>query len=237
MKKAKTIPLLLLFILMFSLYLFRSPSVTKATETEDVTGGAGTEDELLDDTEDDDTTEDDTDEDWDEEDSDDEEFDDEESDEESETTYGITINKTYHALAKGDNYSLKATNTTGKSLIYKSSDKKIATVSKKGLIKAVKAGTVFITVETKDGYYKATCKVKVPGIALNKTSVTLQKGKTFKVLKSNASSQTLIYTSSKTKVATVSSSGKITAKKAGTTVVTVKSKDGKYSVTCKVTVK
>ena len=88
----------------------------------------------------------------------------------------------------------------------------------------------------------AASKKKVKKIKLNKTSITIYVGETYKlkatVSPSNASNKKVTWSSSNKKVATVSSSGKITAKKAGTATITVKAKDGSgKKATCKVTVK
>ena len=76
-------------------------------------------------------------------------------------------------------------------------------------------------------------------IKLNKTAKTLKKGKTFQI-KATASSGTASYqfkySSNKKSVATVSSSGKVTAKKKGRATITVKSYNGKKA-TLKITVK
>ncbi len=76
-------------------------------------------------------------------------------------------------------------------------------------------------------------------VSLNKTSITLEKGKsetlTATVKPSNSSNKSITWTSSNTSVATVSG-GKVTAKKAGTATITAKTSNGK-TATCKVTVK
>lgn len=76
-------------------------------------------------------------------------------------------------------------------------------------------------------------------VALNKTTLTLDIGKTSNlratVYPSNASNKKCTWSSSNTSVATVDSNGKVTAKKAGTATITVKTSNGK-TATCKVTV-
>ena len=128
---------------------------------------------------------------------------------------------------------------------WKSSNKKIVTVNKKGVIKAGKKnGTAKITVTLASGK-KATLKVKVQSPRVNttkikglKSKVSLKKGEklTLKPAISPLTSQDKVtYTSSNKKVATVSKKGVITAKKKGTVNITVKS--GKKSYTVKVKVK
>ncbi len=85
---------------------------------------------------------------------------------------------------------------------------------------------------------KVTVTVPVTSIKLNKSSVTLKKGETSQltatVSPDNATNKAVTYSSSNTKVAKVSSSGKITAVGGGTATITAKA-DGK-TATCKVTV-
>ena len=171
----------------------------------------------------------------------------------------IKLNKTSITIYVGETYKLKATvspsNASNKKVTWSSSNKKVATVSSSGKITAKKAGKVTITVKAKDGSgKKATCKVtvkkptKVSKIKLSKTSVKLTVGKTTTVKAtvspSKATNKSVSWTSSNKSVATVSSKGKITAKKAGTATITCKAKDGsgkkakvKVTVTKKKTVK
>ncbi len=129
--------------------------------------------------------------------------------------------------------NVKATvkNAVGKTT-YKSSNTKVAKVSSTGKVTALKKGTAKITV-TNNGVSKVfTVTVKNP--SLNSTKVQLAKNKTF-TLKVIGAVGTVKYTSSNKKVATVNAKGKITAKKAGKTVVTVKSNG--MTLKCNVTVK
>lgn len=81
--------------------------------------------------------------------------------------------------------------------------------------------------------------VEVKSIKLNKTKVTLAKGKkvTLKatVAPSNATDKNVTFTSSNTKVATVNAKGVVTAKKAGKATITAKA--GIKKATCKIVVK
>ena len=146
----------------------------------------------------------------------------------------VTLNKTSAKLYKGQSITLTATiapsNATNKAVTWKTSDSSIATVSG-GKVTAKKAGTATITAETVNGI-KATCKVTVTNyIKLNKDSISLGKGETFKL----TADKTVNWRTSNSKVATVKN-GKITAKKAGTVTITAKTSNGK-TATCKVTVK
>ena len=126
-----------------------------------------------------------------------------------------------------------------------SSNKKIVTVDKKGVIKAgKKTGTAKITVTLKSGK-KATLKVKVQTSKVKTTkisglkkNVTLKKGQKLAlkpVVSPLTSQEKVTYASSNKKVATVSKNGTITAKKKGTVKITVRS--GKKSYVIKVKVK
>lgn len=131
--------------------------------------------------------------------------------------------------------------TSQQKVTYTSSNKKVATVSSKGVITAKGAGTAKITV--KSGSKKVTVTVTVPktkttAITGVPSSLSLKKGKTYKLKAKRTpsnSDQAITYKSSNTKIATVNASGKITAKKKGTVTITVKS--GSVSVKCRVTVK
>ncbi len=69
---------------------------------------------------------------------------------------------------------MKPSNATGKAVTWKSSNTKIATVSKTGKVTAVKPGTATITATTANGK-KAACKITVKGISIAKAKVTLKK--------------------------------------------------------------
>lgn len=82
--------------------------------------------------------------------------------------------------------------------------------------------------------------ILVTDVKLNKTSLSLKVGETYTLIvsvqPSSATDKSVTWTSSNTDVANVSASGKITAQKAGTTTITVSTKDGDKKTTCKVTV-
>ena len=80
--------------------------------------------------------------------------------------------------------------------------------------------------------------VSPTSVSLNKTSLTLEVGKTYtltKTISPSTATTSYSWSSSNTSVATVNSSGKVTAKKTGTATITVKTSNGK-TATCKVTV-
>lgn len=84
--------------------------------------------------------------------------------------------------------------------------------------------------------------IKVSKVTLNKTGATLMKNETLAlkatVTPSNAANKAVTWKSSNTKIATVSSSGKVTAKSPGTVTITCTAKDGSgQKATCKITVR
>ncbi|MBQ8005514.1 MAG: InlB B-repeat-containing protein, partial [Clostridia bacterium] len=82
--------------------------------------------------------------------------------------------------------------------------------------------------------------VSVTGVTLSKTAATLTDGDTLTltatIAPSNATNKNVTWTSSNTSVATVNTSGVVTAKAAGTATITVKTADGGKSAECKVVV-
>lgn len=103
--------------------------------------------------------------------------------------------------------------------VFKSSDKTIATVSKKGKITAKKKGTVTITAKGDEIDLKITVTVKNPKLKVK--SKKIKKGNTYKIVVVGKYG-TATYKSSKPKVASVTSSGNIKAKKKGNAIITVK---------------
>ena len=158
-------------------------------------------------------------------------------------TTSISVNTRNITLKTKQGFQILATRnpaTSQQGITYSSSNKKIATVNKKGYITGVKSGTATITV--KSGSKSVKIKVKVEGVKTtdlkaNRTEITLKKNKSFswKVTRvPSNSSENITYSTSNKKVATVSSSGKIKAKKKGTATITAKS--GSKKITIKVTV-
>lgn len=155
-------------------------------------------------------------------------------------------------MKKGQSFTLKTKVTTSgkkvsKAVSYKSSNKKIVKVTKKGKLKALKNGKATITVTSKaDKKKKATIKVvvktPVTKVKLDQKEISLTEGETAVVKATvspkKATIKKVSYKSSNKAVAKVNSKGKITAVAEGTAVITVTSKDGNAKkATCKVTVK
>ena len=145
------------------------------------------------------------------------------------------------------NYYIDPWNASDKSVTWASSNTSVATVSSSGLVTAMAVGSATITVTANDGRKKATCLVTVneevvpvKSVRVDKTSLTMTEGDTqtltVTVVPDNATDKSVTWSSSNAFVATVSSSGVVTAKTAGTATITVTTTDGGLKATCAVTV-
>lgn len=150
------------------------------------------------------------------------------------------------AMKKGQTFQLKASFSPAQAeskLTFSSSRKSVASVDQNGKVTARKAGKTVITVTTANGK-KAQCtitvkKVKAKKITLNIRKKTLKKGKSFQLkarLTPKTSTDNIRWRSSNKKVVSVSSKGKITARKKGKAVITARTGSGK-KITCTITVK
>lgn len=125
--------------------------------------------------------------------------------------------------------SLSGTKSTAK---WSTSSEKIAKVSSKGVVSAVKKGSATITATIGKTKYKCLITVKNPFIS--KKSLSLNVGDTNKLSITGATG-TVTWASSNTKIATVSKYGTVTAKSSG--VIKITGKDKKNTYTCTVTIK
>ena len=150
----------------------------------------------------------------------------------------IRLSSSNLSIKKGTSAVLKSTilpaNASGTSLTWSSSNNKVATVSKElnsagketgnAKITAKGKGTATITVKTPNGK-TAACKITVGQVKLNVTSAKMQVKQTTKVFvvksKYPENDKVAKWTSSKPSIASVSKTGKVKAKKTGTTVLTV----------------
>ena len=162
----------------------------------------------------------------------------------------IALNTAGGSMYKGKTYQLRAEiypeNATFKNVTWTSSNPKIVSVDKNGLIKGLAAGTAVITCRSKDNpLVTATCTVKVvvatTGVKLSHTSGSLYAGYNGQlkatVYPADATDKRVTWTSSNPSVLTVDSNGKLKAVKAGVSVITCKTKNGGYTAKCTVTVK
>lgn len=121
--------------------------------------------------------------------------------------------------------------------------KKGAVLPEQGEINVYKSGKYTIyAVDANENESVKVVKVKIPEptkVTIKKTKLTLKKGMAYKFSPKVSPAGVYVkykYTSSNKRVATVSSKGIVTAKAKGTTVITIKTQNGK-KVTCKITVK
>ena len=159
---------------------------------------------------------------------------------------GITLKKSESILGVGYTENLKYDIPSGlnsSNIIWRSSNQKVATVNSNGKVTGIATGTTIITASLNG--YTSTCTIVVSsnyipvnGISLNKSNLNLtinsSEKLTSNVSPSNASNKDVTWRSSNNSVATVDSNGKITAKKIGTTIITVSSSG--YTSTCTVNV-
>lgn len=142
----------------------------------------------------------------------------------------------------GKTYQIKINQSNVGTVKYKSSNTKVATVSSSGKITGKAYGTAKISVTAlgKTKTFTVYVRKKPTKIRLTASKKTLGVGQTYTISKtvspSGAYTGGITYKSSNSKVATVNSSGKITAKKKGTATITVKTANGK-TAKIKITVK
>lgn len=116
-----------------------------------------------------------------------------------------------------------------------------------GKITAINVGKAIMSykVTALDKEYIGYCNIEVlpysvDGISLNKKSISLYKGETenltVKITPDNATNKKVYWNSSNTSVAIVDTKGKVTANGVGNAIITAKSEDGGYTVSCNVVV-
>jgi uncharacterized protein YjdB len=178
----------------------------------------------------------------------------------------IVLENKYKTLYVGESYTMKASafykdgklqaskkkNYDTRLLAYKyfrfsSSNNKVASVSKKGVVKAKKKGTVTLTMtHIYDHRIKTSVKMQVKAkkkgkITLAQKAATIGVGNTVKIsVKSvkNMGGKAMKYTTSDKSIATVSDKGIVTGKSAGEATITVTSVlNKKNKTTFEVTVK
>lgn len=165
----------------------------------------------------------------------------------------VELNKTSLTLDVGKSDTLTATitpsNATDQNVTWSSDNQNVATVDANGKVTAVAKGSTTITATAADGSgEKATCSVTVKeaaivpveSVSLDKTSLELTEGETAQlnatVLPETATNRNVTWSSNAPGVATVDSSGKVTAVAPGTATITVTTADGGKTATCTVTV-
>ena len=139
-------------------------------------------------------------------------------------------------------FSLHAKSSSGERLYYKNSNPSVAAVSSSGIVTMKRSGKTTITVSAPESAkYKSggskkiilTVKKAVPVLKISDKTVSVT-AKPFYLKVKNSGSGKLRFTSSNKKVASVSKKGKVTVKKIGTAVLTVRAaSDSRYSAAAK----
>ena len=157
----------------------------------------------------------------------------------------VKLSATNQTMYVGGSFTLKVKNPKGKKATYKTSDKKVATVNKKGKVTAKSVGKATISVTVKGIKKAAKCTVTVKqGVKSIQTAsqVYVQKGKSLKlnygVTPSNVDKKAkkMTFKTSKKKIATVDKKGTIKGKKPGKAKITMQSAGGSAKATVKVSV-
>ena len=161
----------------------------------------------------------------------------------------VSLSNTTLNLTIGDTATLDPTvepdNATNKNVTWSTSNADVAEVSG-GTVTAKGTGEATITVTTEDGGKTATCEVTVNAATIPVTDVTidetasLEVGATKKltatIAPSDASNQSVTWSSDNTSVATVEGDGTVKGIAPGTATITVTTADGGKTDTCSVTV-
>lgn len=155
------------------------------------------------------------------------------------------LSKSSLSLTKGKTATLKVSGTSQK-ITWKSSNKKIATVTSKGVVKGIKTGSCKITASIGKKIYSCKVTVKenkkavaITGIKLSESSLIMKENESKKIVAtvqpSNATNKTVTWSSSNSAIATVDNAGNVQAKSTG--VATITAVCGGKKATCSVTVK
>lgn len=162
------------------------------------------------------------------------------------TPTGVSLPSSF-SLIVGESKALTPTvipSGASTSFTWSSENNNIATVSSSGVITGIKVGTTKVKVTTSTGGYTAYCNitVKEPPVAPTKITVkspiNLYKGFAYTLvptLQPDNAETTYTWKSDNTSVATVSTTGKITAKDVGTATITITTKNN-LKATCEVIV-
>ncbi len=147
----------------------------------------------------------------------------------------VTLNQTSLTLENGESAVLSAASSTGHKVTWKSAKTSIASVNENGKVTAKKPGTTTVTAKVDGTSVNCKVTVKSPAVRLTPSKISLYRREKYKLKVSSTSKSTPVWKTNKKSVATVDETGKVTAVKHGTAVITV-TVDG-VSKSCEVTVK
>ena len=161
----------------------------------------------------------------------------------------ITLNTTAKYVYRGYKYQLTATvspaNATFKDVTYSSTDTKVITVDKNGVVTGVGEGAAYVVCRSNDNksvYERCRIRVTVrtTGVTLNPTALSIYRTLSYqlaaKVLPNDATNKNLTWYSSDPKVATVSSTGVVKAIRPGTANIYCKTENGGHIASCAIKV-
>ena len=159
---------------------------------------------------------------------------------------GISIDQKEVSVKKGSTVKLNATVTpadaTVKDVLWTSADTSVATVDSNGNVTGVSSGTTTITATSKEGGYKATCKVTVPvpvkGITIDKTNLTVPAGSKLQMHVTfdpeDATDTGFVWYWDDADAADITEDGYLIGKKPGKVGVKVVADDGGFEDSCTV---
>lgn len=146
----------------------------------------------------------------------------------------ISLNKSKLTMYTCETKQLKAKALPAKSVVWKSSNSKIASVNSNGIIKPKKAGRITITA-TANGI-SASCKVVIKNPSLQlKSSAIAYLDNSIALHATAVPKNSITWKSSNTKIATITQTGKLIPKRTGRTTITASCNGLKKA--CKITVK
>ncbi|MFN8206839.1 MAG: cellulase family glycosylhydrolase [Bacteroidales bacterium] len=158
----------------------------------------------------------------------------------------VSINELVDSLPIGATTTLTATvlptDATYKTVTWRSINPSVASVSSSGLVTGLKVGRtiIYANADLKNAGILITVGIPATGVTVDPRGDTIKIRETRQlvatVMPSNASEKTVSWSSSQTKVATVNSSGLVTAVSKGSSVITATTTDGSFRATCRITV-
>lgn len=159
----------------------------------------------------------------------------------AEATCKVTVNPTEVSiknknayLERGDTLKIYATTSNGSKVTWKSNKKSVAAIDDTGFVTCFKPGEAIITATANGSSATCVVTVKPPTVTLDKTKVTLYRGKTTALTAEISSIGKPTWKTNKKSVAIVDEKGIITAMKNGIAIITC-TVDGVAS-TCEVIV-
>jgi len=161
---------------------------------------------------------------------------------------GVSLDKETTEIVIGGSDTLTATvapaDAANQNITWSSDNEAVATVAD-GVVTSVSVGSAVITVTTEDGGNTDTCDVDVipipvSGVTLYKESTSLYVGASeiikYTISPDSAANKNVTWDSNNESVATVDSSGMVTAVSAGSATITITTESGSHTDTCTVSV-